>query len=89
MDRALVDTNIWAADEMGYQDAVDYIEQLIDEEVEIIMTSMVKMELQSYHLIDEDQVIKENRDNYINKMADEVFHHRSRNGISSKDTKKS
>lgn len=74
MDRALVDTNIWAADEMGYQDAVDYIEHLIDEEVEIIMTTLVKMELESYHLIDKDTVIKENRDKYINMMADVVFH---------------
>lgn len=74
MDRALVDTNIWAADEMGYQDAVDYIEHLIDENVEIIMTTMVKMELKSYHLIEEDQMIKDNREKYINQMADEVFH---------------
>lgn len=74
MDKALVDTSIWAADEMGYHDAVDYIEHLIDEEVEIIMTTMVKMELLSYHLIETDQTIKKNREKYINQMADEVFH---------------
>lgn len=59
---------------MGYQDAVYYFEHLINEEVEIIMTTLVKMELASYHLIDKDTVIKENRDKYINMMADVVFH---------------
>ncbi|MGG3939376.1 hypothetical protein [Anoxybacillus kestanbolensis] len=42
--KILIDTNIYAAHEMGYPDAVEFIEQLIEDEAEIIMTTLIEME---------------------------------------------
>ena len=68
-----MDTNIYAADEMEYPDAVEYIEQLIEDGVEIIMTSMVEMEIMSHFEIETDPVIKANREGYL-LLADEIHH---------------
>lgn len=72
MEKALIDTNIYAADEMGYQDAVEFIAQLIDDEKVIIMTSLVEMEIMSFWEIETDPTIKANRERYI-QMADEIY----------------
>ncbi|MFZ3590038.1 PIN domain-containing protein [Bacillus sp. DJP31] len=73
MKKALIDTNIYAAHEMEYPDAVEIIEQLIDDDVEIIMTTLIEMEIMSHFEIETDLTIKANREGYID-MADEVFH---------------
>jgi predicted nucleic acid-binding protein len=72
LEKALIDTNIYAADEMGYQDAVEFIAQLIDDEKVIIMTSLVEMEIMSFWEIETDPTIKANRERYI-QMADEIY----------------
>jgi predicted nucleic acid-binding protein len=54
LEKVLIDTNIYAADEMGYQDAVEFIAQLIDDEKVIIMTSLVEMEILSFWEIETD-----------------------------------
>jgi predicted nucleic acid-binding protein len=72
LGKALIDTNIYAADEMGYQDAVEFIAQLIDDERIIIMTSLVEMEIMSFWEIETDPTIKANRERYI-QIADEIY----------------
>ncbi|QWC24846.1 PIN domain-containing protein [Bacillus haikouensis] len=57
---------------MGYQDAVEFIAQLIDDEKVIIMTSLVEMEIMSFWEIETDPTIKANRERYI-QMADEIY----------------
>ncbi|MGG4169302.1 PIN domain-containing protein [Rossellomorea vietnamensis] len=72
MDKVLIDTNIYAADEMGYQDVVEFISQLIDDDRVMIMTSLVEMEIMSFWEIEIDPTIKANRERYI-EMADEMY----------------
>jgi hypothetical protein len=71
-NKVLIDTNIYSAHEMGYRDAVEFIGQLIEDEVEIIMTTLIEMEIMSYFEIETDPHIKENREGYI-QMADEIY----------------
>jgi predicted nucleic acid-binding protein len=71
--RVLIDTNIYAADEMGDPDAVEFIEQLIEDEAEIIMTTLIEMEIMSHFEIETDPSIRKNREGYI-AMADEIYH---------------
>jgi predicted nucleic acid-binding protein len=73
LNKVLVDTNIYAADEMGYPDAVEILEQFIDDEVTIIMTSMVKMEIMCHYEIETVEAIKSNREGYL-QLADEIYH---------------
>jgi predicted nucleic acid-binding protein len=70
--RVLIDTNIYAADEMGYPDAVEFIEQLIEDEAEIIMTTLIEMEIMSHFEIETDPSIRKNREGYI-QMADQIY----------------
>jgi hypothetical protein len=58
---------------MKYPDAVEFINQLIEDEVEIIMSSLVEMEIMSHFEIETDPSIKKNREGYL-LMADEIFH---------------
>lgn len=70
--KILIDTNIYAAHEMGYPDAVEFIEQLIEDEAEIIMTTLIEMEIMSRFEIETDPDIRENRKGYI-QMADQIY----------------
>lgn len=70
--KVLIDTNIYAVHEMGYPDAVEFIEQLIEDEVEIIMTTFIEMEIMSHFEIETDPDIRENRKGYI-QMADQIY----------------
>lgn len=51
-DKVVIDTNIWAAHEMDYPDAVYFIEEILENEVEILMPSIVEMELMSHFEIE-------------------------------------
>ncbi|KPL58395.1 twitching motility protein PilT [Rossellomorea vietnamensis] len=57
---------------MGYQDVVEFISQLIDDDRVMIMTSLVEMEIMSFWEIEIDPTIKANRERYI-EMADEMY----------------
>ncbi|ACJ33997.1 PIN domain-containing protein [Anoxybacillus flavithermus] len=70
--KVLIDTNIYTAHEMGYPDAVEFIEQLIEDEAEIIMTTLIEMEIMSHFEIETDPDIRENRKGYI-QMADQIY----------------
>ncbi|MCL6588042.1 MAG: PIN domain-containing protein [Anoxybacillus sp.] len=70
--KILIDTNIYAAHEMGYPDAVEFIEQLIEDEAEIIMTTLIEMEIMSHFEIETDPDIRENRKGYI-QLADQIY----------------
>ena len=70
--KVLIDTNIYAAHEMSYPDAVEFIEQLIEDEAEIIMTTLIEMEIMSHFEIETDPDIRENRKGYI-QLADQIY----------------
>lgn len=65
--KVLIDNNIWAADEKGYHEVVDYIEYLLKDDVdaEIYMTRIIEMELLSFSEIETNPQIKEGREGYI------------------------
>lgn len=70
-ETVVVDTNIWAADEMEYPDAVNCIAEMLEDDVHILMPTIVEMELMSYFEIETDPIIKENREGYV-AMADTI-----------------
>ncbi|MGG3998189.1 hypothetical protein [Anoxybacillus kestanbolensis] len=57
---------------MSYPDAVEFIEQLIEDEAEIIMTTLIEMEIMSHFEIETDPDIRENRKGYI-QLADQIY----------------
>ena len=57
---------------MGYPDAVEFIEQLIEDETEIIMTTLIEMEIMSHFQIETDPDIRENRKGCI-QMAEQIY----------------
>ncbi|EGL84137.1 hypothetical protein CathTA2_0303 [Caldalkalibacillus thermarum TA2.A1] len=71
-NKVIIDTNIWAAHEMGYPDAVEYINQLINDEVEFLMPVIVELELLSHFEIEINEEIKKGREGYI-ALADEII----------------
>jgi hypothetical protein len=69
--RYIIDNSIWAAHEIGYPDAVDFLRQITLDKIIIDITTVIQMELLSHFEIDKDETIKMGREGYIS-LAHEV-----------------
>lgn len=72
-DIYLVDSNIWIGHEMNYPDAVSFIDsELIAKGKTIVINTVIMMELMSHEEVEREEV-RENIENYIYGLADEIY----------------
>lgn len=73
-DIFLIDSNVWISHEMGYPDAVSFLEdELIKNKKTIAINTVITMELMSHEEVEKKEV-RANIELYIHEMADKIYH---------------
>jgi len=72
LGNVMLDTNIYIFHSLNYKDAIDVWDQYVNENNDIIISTIQVSELLSFHLIDQNPSLRMQREKYIS-IADEII----------------
>ncbi|WP_129709115.1 PIN domain-containing protein [Priestia megaterium] len=71
-EKVIIDTNIWASHALNYPEVVEYINELISNNAEFLMPTVVQMELLSHWEVETNPQVKAVKNHYIYDMTDKI-----------------
>jgi len=71
-EKVIIDTNIWASHALNYPEVVEYINELISNNAEFLMPTVVQMELLSHWEVETNPQVKAVKNYYIYDMTDKI-----------------
>lgn len=71
-EKVIIDTNIWASHALNYPEVVEYINELISNNTEFLMPTIVEMELLSHWEVETNPQVKAVKNHYIYDMTDKI-----------------
>jgi len=71
-EKVIIDTNIWASHALNYPEVVEYINELISNNAEFLMPTVVEMELLSHWEVETNPQVKAVKNHYIYDMTDKI-----------------
>jgi predicted nucleic acid-binding protein len=71
-EKVIIDTNIWASHALNYPEVVEYINELISNNAEFLMPTVVEMELLSHWEVETNPQVKAVKYHYIYDMTDKI-----------------
>ncbi|MED4286129.1 PIN domain-containing protein [Priestia megaterium] len=71
-EKVIIDTNIWASHALNYPEVVEYINELISNNTEFLMPTVVQMELLSHWEVETNPQVKAVKNHYIYDMTDKI-----------------